>query len=53
MSAAPTPQIVILAHVHVCASCGKPRVCQEDPCWLRYRQHARQWAWICTKCGGR
>jgi hypothetical protein len=53
MSAASKPQIFILLHVHLCASCGKPRVCEDKPCWLPYRNHVRQWAWTCAKCGGR
>ena len=48
--AARKPEIVILLHWHVCASCGEPRVCETNPCWLRYRSHARQWAWTCAGC---
>jgi hypothetical protein len=48
-----TPKIVILLHLHLCASCGNVRVCEDNPCWLRYRIHAKQWAWTCSKCGGR
>jgi hypothetical protein len=46
-------KIVMLAHFHLCGSCGNVRVCEDNPCWLRYRIHAKQWAWTCSKCGGR
>jgi hypothetical protein len=50
--AARKPEVVILAHVHVCAACGKVHICEARPCWLRYRSHAKQWEWTCPKCSG-
>ena len=50
--AARKPEVIELLHVHVCVQCGKLRVCEVNPCWLRYWSHARQWAWTCPRCGG-
>jgi len=44
------PEVLILLHWHVCKNCGKPRVCDAKSCYLRYRSHARQWAWTCAGC---
>ncbi len=44
------PDVRHLAACPRCAACGKLRVCQELPCWLRYRSHARQRAWTCAAC---
>jgi hypothetical protein len=44
------PKIFILLHIHVCASCGEARVCEDKPCWLTYGRRAPQWSWICSAC---
>jgi hypothetical protein len=46
------PEIIILLHWHICATCKKTCVCNARPCWLRYRSHRRQWEWICPDCSG-
>lgn len=48
--AARKPAVIDLLHVHVYAQCGKLRVCEVSPCWLRYWTHARMWAWTCPRC---
>ena len=41
------PKIIVIAHFHLCGSCGKLRVCNDLPCWLGT---VLLRTWTCPRC---